>query len=354
MHILIIKPSGLGDIIHALPILPHIKSIFPEAKISWIVFKEFSSVLEVNPYIDNLIIYHRKGGHLKQLRDLFAYFQKNKVDISLDLQGLARSAIVALISGAKYRLTISDARELSWLFEQVVSDFNPGQHAVERNLELIKYIKKHILNKNEKYELKIEYPLFIKPQAQEEALTFLKLKGFVEGMPLLGICFGSRNPSKCWEIEKFAKLIEHLYEELPYYRFVMLGSKSEENQQNRIISLLRDEVKKYVFPFAGCLNLDTAIAMLKFCKMVVANDNGLLHIAVAMGIPSVSLYGPSSPLQVGPYYCESNKGVVIYKNLPCSPCGRIRPGRRCVHRSCLRSITIEEVKDSVIKLSKIY
>lgn len=352
MHILVIKPSGLGDIIHALPILPHIRFIFPKAKISWVVFQEFSSILKVNPYIDNLIIYQRKGNHLKQLSHLSTYFKKDKVDISLDLQGLARSAIIALISRAKHKLTIPGAREFSWLVEQTVSDFNQEQHAVERNLELIKYIKKRLLGKNGEHKLKVEYPLFIDSQAYEEALNFLKSKESIEGISLLGVCFGSRNPSKCWDVERFAELIKHLYEELPYYRFAMLGSKNEENDQNRIVSLLPNEVKRHVFPLAGCLNLNTTLAMLKFCKIVVANDNGLLHAAVAMDIPSVSLYGPSSPLQVGPYYCGDNKGIVIYKNFPCSPCGRIKPGKRCRDRPCLKSITVEEVKDSVIKLSK--
>ncbi|MEW6041442.1 MAG: glycosyltransferase family 9 protein, partial [Elusimicrobiota bacterium] len=139
LSILIIKPSSLGDIVHALPVSPELRKLYPESKICWLVFDHFSEILSGNKYINEIIIWKRHGDFSYNIA-LIKEIRNHRFDLVIDLQGLLRTALISLLSGARKRIGVPGLREFSYLFEKEVATFKPTQHAVERNLEVIKYL----------------------------------------------------------------------------------------------------------------------------------------------------------------------------------------------------------------------
>ena len=135
--ILIIKPSGIGDIVHSLPVIYGLKKLYPDVKIDWLVFSKFAKILHNIPQVDELIQWDRQGG-LKEYREVIKLVRSEKYDLLIDLQGLMRTAIVSYFSGAKKRIAVSLLREFAWLLEKPVEKFDKCLHAVDRNYGVVK------------------------------------------------------------------------------------------------------------------------------------------------------------------------------------------------------------------------
>jgi lipopolysaccharide heptosyltransferase II len=301
-------------------------------------------VLENNIYIDELIPYSRRKPLLLELYRIYKRLQNSNFSLVIDLQGLARTALFSWLSRTHLRLVVPGARECSWLIEREIAKFNPNQHAVLRNLEVIKYIKG-----KKDIDLEVKFPLFIKEESYKKVTDFLSVKGvkLENNIPLFGICFGSRNFAKCWPASSFAYAINILASNISPAYFLLIGSRNELEKKEEIKSLISKEALKFIIDVVGELNLEEVMALLHRCTVVISNDSGLLHLAAALEVPTVAIFGPSSPTLVGPYQQHT---IVLYKNLPCSPCGRVRPGRRCKDLFCLLSISPKEVADAAMEI----
>src|SRR2546421_1192609 len=130
--ILIIKPSSLGDIVHALPTVAALRRRFPSAKITWLVKLEWAAVLEDNPHLDEVLALDLSPkGWPAAIRAIRA----GRFDTVVDLQGLLRSALLGWITGAPVRIGFANGREgIPWFYTERVSAQRPSMHAVERDL----------------------------------------------------------------------------------------------------------------------------------------------------------------------------------------------------------------------------
>ena len=148
-NILIIKPSALGDIVHALPVLPSLRAAFPDAKLTWLVRKEFAPLLECTTGLDEILLFDRKGmGNWFYSPKGFGIFwdfakklRAGGYDLVLDLQGLCRSAIFARMTGCGRRVGMTESRELAHLFytEQVQRPTD-SVHILDYYFEVIRSI----------------------------------------------------------------------------------------------------------------------------------------------------------------------------------------------------------------------
>jgi ADP-heptose:LPS heptosyltransferase len=148
-NILIIKPSAIGDVVHALPVLSLIKRKWPAAQVSWLVTPACSGLLEGHPLLDEVILFDRKRlGHAwrsprraLELRRFTRSLRRRQFDLVIDLQGLFRSGWLARKTGAKMRVGFANARELAWMFyTHRVPIQTMEQHAIARYLELARFI----------------------------------------------------------------------------------------------------------------------------------------------------------------------------------------------------------------------
>ena len=138
-NILVIKMSALGDIFHALSSLHALRELYPDSKISWLVEPQFQDVLPGKPYIDNKIIFHKNDmkkmsflGKLSYLNKLRKELHSYHFDLVIDLQGLMKSTLIVMLSGAKERIGYSDLKEGSGYFTKRICGPNRNGHVVER------------------------------------------------------------------------------------------------------------------------------------------------------------------------------------------------------------------------------
>lgn len=326
--ILIIKPSSLGDIIHTLPALSIIRKSFPQSYIAWLVNANFREILEGHPYLDEIIpfpryLFLKKGcSFLKELKE-------RHFDMVIDLQGLLRSALIGLWSGAEERIGFKRGREFSPLFYTRPIEIEPEVlHAVDRNARLASSISGGIFE--------LDFTFFLSPRAIK------KIEELLKGMDIQGEIVtlnpATRWASKRWPEERWASLADELADKGAIF---FVSGPGEEEGVKRIRSLM----KKCSFSLAGTLNLQELAAFLTRSRLLITVDSGTMHLASALPIPVVSLFGPTDPSRCGPY--GQNDGV-IRLSLECSDCYRTR----CREMRCMKGIEPEMVLSKAEEILK--
>ena len=324
-RILIVKPSSLGDIIHSLPVLWELRRLYPGAHIGWVVKEVWRDIIADNPLLDEVIVLKKGvGGFLSAVKNI----RKAGYDTVIDLQGLFRSGLMTLLSGASEKTGFSNARELAHLFYNHTVAVPPGTvHAVERYLEILKPIQND----------RPHFPLYTDIDDAEWVKDFLRTNNLSHARPLIAVNPSARWEKKRWPITSYAALINQLIRELKA-GIIILGSKEDIPLAEKISFLAsgRPVVS------AGKTSLKTLSALLERVDLLVTNDSGPMHIAAALGTPVVALFGPTNPGLTGPY---GDGHKVLRKEMECSPCLR----GPCIHGRpiCMEAITEEEVMEAV-------
>jgi len=324
-RILIVKPSSLGDIIHSLPVLWELRRLYPGAHIGWVVKEAWRDIIADNPLLDEVIVLKKGvGGFLSAVKNI----RKAGYDTVIDLQGLFRSGLMTLLSGASEKTGFSNARELAHLFYNHTVAVPPGTvHAVERYLEILKPIQND----------RPHFPLYTDIDDAEWVKDFLRTNNLSHARPLIAVNPSARWEKKRWPITSYAALINQLIRELKA-GIIILGSKEDIPLAEKISFLASGKP----LVAAGKTSLKTLSALLERVDLLVTNDSGPMHIAAALGTPVVALFGPTNPGLTGPY---GDGHIVIRKEMECSPCLR----GPCIHGRpiCMEAITEEEVMEAV-------
>lgn len=342
MKILIIKPSSLGDIIHSLPFLKAIKNTFPDACIEWVVSKNLKEILETNPLIDRLIVFDKDSWKrlknlpdtLKEIAGLVKTLKANKYDAVIDLQGLLRSGIITFFAPSPVKIGFKHAREGSSFFYNRKIQVGSDLHAVDKCLEIAKAVKQGFgvgsdrLDSEDQGLGKVEFPLYIDTKAKENVeglLGGIAEEGYVVVMP------SARWETKKWPAENFSRLISKLR-----IQCVLSGSSADKNVAQEVI----DSSTGSIINLCGKTNLKELVALIAGAKVVVSNDSGPMHIAAALGVPVIALFGPTDPVKTGPYGWQGNKNLKVIRTLiSCSPCFR----KKCKDPLCMKNISVEQV-----------
>lgn len=336
-NILIIKPSSLGDVIHALPVLKILKNKFPDAKISWVINKELSELIEGNPYIDDILLFQRKKwskwmnfpSNVIELIKFIIKIRKKKFDIAIDLQGLLRSGLISFLSGSPRRIGFNNAREFSPLFyTDKISLPDKKIHSVERYIYAAKSLG---ANDTER-----DFTINIPNEDIDYVEDFLEEKGMNDSKKIVIVNPWARWKTKCWPIDNYLSLIERLKGEgfLP----ILIGSNEFEETIEGLIKESSDPPITFVDE-----RLKRLTALIKRSSLIVTNDSGPMHIAAAVNTPVVALFGPTNPLLTGPY---GDGHIVIKKNMECAPCLE----RECSkEQECMKMISVEEVMEIIKK-----
>ena len=340
MRILIIKPSSLGDIVHALPTIHRIRQRFPDARISWVVNDFLTSLLKNCPIIDERIPFQRhQYGTLQgpgDFADFLAMLQGRGFDLVLDLQGLLRSGLMTWSTLAPRRLGLSDAREGARLFYNEVVPVSRG-HAVERYLCAARHLGCA--------DGPIEFPLGSSNADQkyvDQLLAPLVSSLIPHPSSLVAINPSARWQTKLWGDDKFAELVRHL----PWDRAVFTGSTADRERINVILSAIRSDSLRSTLHaprnLAGQTDLSQLAELYRRCAVVITNDSGPMHIAAAVGTPVVAIFGPTDPALTGPY---GEKHVVLRAGISCSPCLK----DQCFHRpemECMARVEVQQVLEA--------
>jgi heptosyltransferase-1 len=326
--ILIVKPSSLGDIVHSLPFLNAIKSCFPKAEIHWVVARGLEGLLEGHPMVDEIIIIDKdkwkKPGRLsetvREVVGLLKEMRRRRYDLVIDLQGLFRSGVIAMATGAPARLGFSEAREGGWLFYTRKVKGGRETHAVDRYLKIGEALG------CETSEVIFPFPLMKNAEVKVRE-TRAAMKSYVVIVP------GARWDTKKWPAERFGEIASML----PLTSLV-IGSKADQGIATEVVKASGGKAVS----LAGETNLRELMKIMRGAKLVISNDSGPMHIAAGFNVPIVAIFGPTSPARTGPY---GRAHVVVKSDAECSPCFK----KRCGNLICMRRITVDMVYEKVLQ-----
>jgi lipopolysaccharide heptosyltransferase I len=290
VRILIVKLGAIGDIIHALPVLPVIRERHPDAVISWVVETRSAEILRQNPMIDNLIeidtrslrgkglIEKGLANGSKQLRNLRQF----DFDVAIDFQGLLKSAIIAKLSGAKVRwgFSRSNLREpASRVFYSDVVRLSSQAHVIRQNLTLLGEALGIDVG-----ESRIEFPVSSSESDRAEAAAIV---GDVGGGEFVILNPAGGWVTKLWPAENYGRLADRLWEESGLRSVVTTGPK-EERLAAEVLSSSRSGKAIAAKP-----TLKGFFELAKRAKVYVGGDTGPTHLAIAAGTPIVGIFGPT-------------------------------------------------------------
>ncbi len=329
-NILVIKPSSLGDVVHSLPVLAKLRETFPEARISWLIGAAAAPLLESNTGIDRLFYFHRRrsgafstvGENIRLARQL----AREGFDCVIDLQGLLRSALLAAATRSKTRIGLSDAREGAGMFYTKTVRVNGVTHAVDRYLKAAEVLG---LDPGEP-----EFRLEVSEAAHHSAARYLEGPP-APPRPYIAFSPGARWRTKVWPAANFIEAGRLLLDRFGGTIF-LVGAASEASEAAAEIETALGE---RTVNLVGRTALDELVAVFGRLDLLVTPDTGLLHIADALGLPLVAVFGPTDAARTGPYLQRTR--VLSSDICPKAPCFR----RRCGPGYCeaMAAISGEEV-----------
>ncbi|HWR06367.1 glycosyltransferase family 9 protein [Sporomusa sp.] len=338
-NILIVKLSAIGDVIHALPVAPALKKCFPQAKISWVVEKTAYELLTNNPYIDEVIVFEKTNfktvsGLLRHAPKFITELRSRRFDLALDLQGLFKSSIISFLSGATTRFVYENAREGSGLLSRrIVGNYAAG-HVVDRYLDVVRALGCHIDQP--------EFPLAITKAEAEQAGSLIAHAGLKAGIPYVVLALGANWSNKIWPAENFAELCDRLSDDGQVVP-VIIGGPGEIPLLNRLLEHTRIPPVSLV----AKTSLKQLAFIIKHAQAFIGGDTGPMHLAAALGTPTIALMGPTDPIRNGPY---GDSHQVILINRDCIGCWQ----RKCSQGlDCLADIPVHTVYSKLLEVMKL-
>jgi heptosyltransferase-1 len=291
-RIALIKPSALGDVVHALPVLAALRRAFPAAHITWVVNAAYAPLIAGHPDLTNTLAFDR-GAFRKGWRAAAAYsarfaaeLRRRRFDLVLDLQGLLRSGLMTLATGARRRVGFANAREgARFAYTQRVKVPDPERtHAVDRYWLVAEAVGAGGGPKT--------FHVPLRPEAVAWAADALARYP----RPLVAVGVGARWVTKRWSGGHFAEVLRRAGA-----RFggtaVFVGGGEDSALSQGVVAGLRSEA----LDLTGRTTLPQLAAVLTACDVMLSNDTGPLHLAAALGKPCVAPYTCTRAAKHGPY-----------------------------------------------------
>lgn len=338
--ILVYGYTGLGNFIMLTPALRKLREAFPGAHIALQVGLEWGceEVVRGSNLVDEIIWFPASSGWWEKLKWLVHTRQERYDLIITSFDGRSFPAHTCL-SGARYRIGHTSKGEYRNYFDFIHNIKVPveeGRHEIDLKCDLLAAIGEEVRDKN---------PLFfIDEDSRYSAIRLLAGCG-LNGKDYICIQPGAANmlpTAKKWDAEKFVILVQKAIRETGI-DVVLLGDKNE----TEMCRFFQDNVtvaEKYKLHLLfGKTSVKEAAAIIKSSRLLVCNDSGLMHIAAAVGTPIVAIYGPTDYRRTAPL---SRNSLIIRYDMECSPCIRFQGEKtalHCTHRSCMNSITVDEV-----------
>ena len=365
--ILVIKLNALGDVLMTTPAISGIRKAFPEAKIFCLVPANAVPLLENNPDVDGIIpldlLALRKKGRLSRFLEILSsaiQIRKMKFDAVFDFSGTMWAAWITGLSHAQYRIgfiyphrwfcynigvhpemarrgknmTVRKVGEMVMYGDRNFHDMVKGfDHEVDHMLRLISQV-------GIEPTIPSKIMLHLTPEESEKAKRWLAECG-LDGTtyPIIGINLGASNAKRNWGEDKFVLLAKRLLEN--FNVVFIYGPMDKVTFKDRVDQFKSKNRKAVLIPDQSTLRETSAI--ISRCAVFVTCDTLCLHMASGLGVPTVALFGPTSPVLYCPYGVENR---IIYTGIPCSPCF----GYKCENNLCMQEIIIEEVERAIYSL----
>ncbi|MGC9453273.1 MAG: glycosyltransferase family 9 protein [Phycisphaerae bacterium] len=325
-RVLIIKPSSLGDVITAVPVLRGLRRTFPAAHLAWLVDDRFADVIAHDTDLDEAIVYQRSWlTHPRRLAKLMSRLRAGRFAWTIDLQGLMRSAMLALATGSGLRAGWASPRE-PLARPAYNRRLRPtAEHVVDQNIQLARSLG--IDARGEDFTLQVS------DRGSEFAGRTCDEWGLPPGDIIVAVP-PTRWTTKQYPVRHWRRVVAELSLSRPV---VVLGSPSA--KERKLCGAIAANQSPRVIDLAGSTTVDEMVGIIAASAVVVCADSAAQYIAPAVGVPVVSIAGPTRPGRTGPY----RLGETVAAEIPCRGCLR----RVCSHTSCMQLIEPERVIDAV-------
>ena len=325
--ILLIRLSSLGDIVLTTPTIRAVRANFLNAYVAMLVAKQSADVLRENPNLDEIITFDRlaKDKNTGEMWRIVRLLRERKFTLAIDLQRKFRTEMLMYLSGAAERVG------KGWLCTTRVLE-QGNKHATTYYFDLLHAIG--IPAEDPKLEL------FLSESEQEEAVQHLKTAGVVDARLKVGLFPGAGWKLREWMPERFAAIGDRLVQHFDADVLIFGGQKESE-----LVRTVANLMHTPAIPFAGNLQIRQLAACIEQCDLFVTNDTGPMHIAAAVGTPTVSLFGPGNHIRFQPL---GTLHETIRHAVPCSPCKQFTD--KCKDNICMKGIGVDEVWDSISRV----
>ncbi|MEI8350244.1 MAG: lipopolysaccharide heptosyltransferase II [Candidatus Omnitrophota bacterium] len=334
-RILIIRTDRLGDVILSTPAIKNIRNYYPNAYLAFMCRPYTKDALNGNPYLDEIIVYDKDKRHKNFLATLWFSFtlRKYKFDLAIILHPTNRVNLLTFFSGIPRRVGWN--RKLGWLLNVPIEHLKQEgtKHESEYTLDILREIGIPIVDRD------LYFP--IHKDAEHSIETILARHGISENDPFIVIHPSASCPSKRWPQEHFSQLVK-LLKEKTKMKIVVITAEREKAYAQKIVG------ENSVIDLRGNLTISEVGSLLKRSRLFISNDSGPVHIAAALRIPVISIFGRSDPgLSPERWKPLGNKSIYLHKNVGCFEC----LAHNCTKNFlCLTSITPDNVLEKALYL----
>ncbi len=353
LKFLIINPFGIGDVLFTTPVIKAIKEKYPDSFIGYWCNLRVKPLL-VTSFGINKVFALSRGDIKKLYQDSFLgglwnslkltlSLRRERFDICLDFSLDHRYSLFSKIIGIKRRIGFNYKNRGRFLTDKIDLSGYSEKHAIEYYLDLLGFLKIKPKDKS----LALSVPV----SSEIRAKNILSVAHLEEGDLIIGIApgaggsWGKDAGYKHWPALKFAQVADKLADEFKA-KIVLVGDDTEISIADVIINAMRNKPVNLV----GKITLEVLPALIKNFNLFITNDGGPMHLAVALDINTVSVFGPVSELVYGPYP-ESRNHLVLKWDGECRPCYKNFRLPVCdKNRECLRAISVESVFEAAAKL----
>ena len=330
-RILIIRLSALGDVVFATPLIQALRRRYPSAQISWVVEPAAKPLLQHNSQLDDVLVWDKQAWRdlwqrrnylqlVKEILRLRRRWHRRQFDLALDVQGLYKSAALAMLSGARHRVGFTGKENTAPLLTWPITKPANDTRICSEYWDLAAKIGLPV----DDFRMSVG----LSPRLQAFAA------GEAEQSPYVVIAPFTTRAQKHWQDSHWFELAE-LIDRQYGWRILMLGGPDDVPTAARLAenSVIENRVGDYT--------LDESAALVSRAALLVGVDTGLTHMGIAFAVPTVALFGSTCPYRE----TGSEQSRVLYHDLPCAPCRR-RP--TCEGRfECMTEITPAEVMGAI-------
>ena len=354
-NILIVNPFGIGDVMFSTPLIEILKENYPNSYIAYICNRRAYDILIANPHLDKVFVYEKdeyraawkssKKEFAKKLLDFLKSLKREKFDLVIDLSLGHQYSLVLKLIGVRNRIGFNYRGRGRFLTKKIELTGFDKKHVVEYYLDILKLLNIDTAKYNVRPKLYLTDRDIVWADKFLENHKISASDLLIGVIPGCGASWGVDAKRRRWSMEGFASLCDGAIEKYGA-KVILFGDPKEVDICKGVQARMRNKV----INAAGRTNLRDLIGLLSKCKLAVSNDGGPLHLAVGIGLRTVSFYGPVDENIYGPYPLGPKHIVIAKHDLTCRPCYNRFKYKKCDNRLCLDLITSEEALNAIGKI----
>lgn len=356
-RIIIINPFGIGDALFSTPVIENVKASHPNSFIGYVCNIRTAPIFQNNPKVNKVFIYEkddwRKLWKESKLRCAINFLKflsgikKCKFDVAIDLSLGRHYSFFLWFLGIQKRFGFNYKKRGFFLTDRIDIAGYENKHVIEYHLDLLRFMGVEIHEIKPRVYIKDEYRVWADCFLEKRGIGSAKNIFLVGVIPGGGVSWGKAVDIRRWHKEKFAQLADKVIDSAGA-NVIIFGDAKEAGLCDEVISMMRHKPVRIV----GETDLMQFATLLSKCNLVVANDGGPLHLAVAVGVKTVSLFGPVDEIVYGQYPNNPDMHrIIVRKDLKCRPCYARFRMPPCQHnKECLGGIGTDEVLGAVLDL----